>query len=205
LAAYLGPTERRWYEPDFTYERWARLTCETIAFCRDDGSGKIISIVEATEKVVPAMEVEIRLAIGRTIIDRDRYRSLALNVLDEVARASRDSDEPAAEKSERLLTLSGIVASYDPSLGRDYYRSAVEAAEGLDDDVVSLLALEAHLAELTKGSSLPNGPELAEKLAGAIVDYRPFVSDVERLPWFRVASATAVLNPPSGLALLPRW
>src|SRR6185369_2828874 len=111
LAAYLGPTERRWYEPDFTYERWARLTCETIAFCRDDGSGKIISIVEATEKVVPAMEVEIRLAIGRTIIDRDRYRSLALNVLDEVARASRDSDEPAAEKSERLLTLSGIVAS----------------------------------------------------------------------------------------------
>jgi hypothetical protein len=205
LAAYLDPVDRRWYEPDFTYERWARLTCETIAFCRDDGSRTISSIVDAAEKVVPATTMETRLVIGQTIVDRDRYRGLALSILDSVAQASRKSDEPAAEKSERLLTLSGIVATHDPSLGGDYYRSAVEAAEGLDDDGALLLTLEAYIGELTKGSVHPAKAKLGGTLARAIDEYRPFVTDVERLPWTRIASTAAILNAPAGLALLARW
>ncbi len=205
LTAYLDPVDRRWYETDFTYERWADLCSQAIAFCRDDGSDLITSITDAAQKVAPGMAIETRLSVGAMLLLHERYRGLALSMLESVAKASRESDEPAGEKSDRLLSLSAAVAAHDSALAGDYYRAAIEAAEGLDDDGAALLALEARLAKQTKGHSDTDGPELAERLTSAVVEYRPFVSEAGRLPWTEAAVGAAILNPPSAIALLSRW
>ena len=130
---------------------------------------------------------------------------MALRWLDRAAVATVESPEPATDRADRLLTITSIVDRHDYDLASGYYRAAVEAAEGLNDEGAGVLRVHTQMAASLRGSSDARVGALAERLARSVEHYQPYVSDGERLPWRETIHAVTVLHPPSGVALLSRW
>ena len=205
LEAYISATTHTWYRPDRTYATWARLAAETLAACRGDASQLLAAIAEAAPAVTTGSGAHAWLALGRFLVDRRRYRELALRLLDQVVVATEQAEEPAEERARQILDVAGLVAPHDADQASDYYRRAVVAAEGLDDEGAELLSVNARLGILCAAQDDPRHPALAERMARTVEGFRPFVTETANLPMTQTAEAATALDPPAGLALMSRW
>jgi len=195
----------RWHRGDASYQPWARAAGEALVAADGDASQLLLGIADVAPPATGHSGMGVWLALGDLLLPHERYRGLALRLLDRVVSTTEASEETAGERADRLLRVAGLVDPYDADLGADYYRRAIVAAEGLDDEGAAVLTVNAELGRLCSASSDARRSQLAERLARAIERFRPFVSDPERLPWEMTAEAVAALHPPAGLALLSRW
>lgn len=190
--------------PDITRE-WALPTIDALAAAPVDTSEDLTALEAAIWARGAEAAMGLIVQLGGRLARYAPYRDLALRWLDRTAVATVDSAEPATDRADRLLTITSIVDRHDHDLASGYYRAAVEAAEGLDDEGAGVLRVHTHLAASLCGSTDERVGALAERLARSVERYQPYVSDGERLPWRDTIHAVALLHPPSGVALLSRW
>lgn len=190
--------------PDITRE-WALPAIDALAAASMDTSEDVTALEAAIWARGADMAMGLIVELGGRLARYAPYRDMALRWLDRAAVATVDSAEPATDRADRLLTITSIVDRHDHDLASGYYRAAVEAAEGLDDEGAGVLRVHTHMAASLSGSSDARVGALAERLARSVEHYQPYVSDGERLPWRETIHAVTLLHPPSGAALLSRW
>ncbi|HVM34087.1 MAG TPA: hypothetical protein VM784_01960 [Actinomycetota bacterium] len=170
-----------------------------------DVSTRLERIAKAAAKHDGPFGGHTTIRLARAVITRETHRNRALRWLDDIAHVTTASQEPASERADRLLEISGIVDPYDTEAARSYYHAAIEAAEGLDNEGAGALNVHASLANQCLKLPAERRRRLAHRLAVAVEHYQPFVTDDGFLPWKQTVAAVAALDPPSGLALMTRW
>jgi hypothetical protein len=178
---------------------------EALIACGGDISPRLERISKAAGKHDGPSGVQTTIRLSMAVIVHEPYRNSALRWLDDIVHATTASQEPASERADRLLEISGIVDPYDTEAARSYYHAAIEAAEGLDNEGAGALDVHASLASQCLTLPAERRRLLAYRLADAVQHYQPYVSDDGFLPWKQTIAAVAAIDPPSGLALMTRW
>jgi hypothetical protein len=206
LGRYEKAAADRWHEGDHTYRRWAVIVTEALIRApRGDAAPLLRRVADQAPVVTGFSGVAVWTAVAGTLLRKERYRDLAYQLLDRAAETTEASEEPASEKAETLLEISGLLESGEETLAADYYNRAVEAAEGLDEEGAGVLSVNARLADRARSAEPSENAAIAERLARSVERFRPFVGDPEALPWAATAGAAAALRPAAGLALASRW
>ena len=206
LKAYEVAAANRWYEGDPTYGTWTKIVAEVAArTSRGDASHLLNRMVDQAPRVTAFHGATVWRRIAEPLLHRDRYRDLSFRMLDRAAVTIEESEEPASEKADQILEVSGLLEHREESLAADYFDRAVGAAEGLDTEGSGVLEVNAALARQARGSDPTRNASVAERLARSVERFRPFVGDPDELPWATTAGAVATLDPAAGMALLNRW
>ncbi|VTR01910.1 Uncharacterised protein [Clostridioides difficile] len=190
--------------PDTT-KQWAVHAVDVLAGAIGDATETATKLMDEIWARDAGLGMHLSPALAGRLIIHEKYRSTALSWLDRAAQATASSVEPATARADRLLDLADIADEHAPDMAAGYYRAAVQAAEGLDDEGAGVLRFHAAVSQGSYDLSDSRTPGIAERLARALERFQPFVSDPERLPWRETAHAVAQLHPPAGLALLSRW
>lgn len=206
LKSYRERSEHRWFKGDHQYSTWARKACETLLACTGDAEGLFEDIAALAEQVIPDGAAWLWKDMAEILARRDAYRPLAYRLLERAALRVADQPVPAQERWELLLRCSEIASRYDEALGRDYYGRALSAAEGVDDDIVPLLSLEARLASKTAPFATSEERRIfAVRLARNVEAHEKFVSERKQELWEQAIGAVTRLDPAAGAALCSRW
>lgn len=190
-------------EPDFHYRLWVEHFTVALLACEGTDTELVELLADrAAEAAGRGAYASWLTAAG--LLARDvRYREQALKLLDRTADEVESVEWPASEKADELLTACAIADPIDPDQARDLHARAIRAAEGMDDEGVGRLRMHARIAQELAGS--PQAPQLAWRVAAALVAHRLRVSDEEQLPWSDSVRAIARMHPPTGLTLISRW
>jgi hypothetical protein len=204
LEALLGtPEYRRREEAIEGYDHWAEPAVEALCLAEGDAVETLAAIAGQAGRFSAHAAFSVPIMTAKHAMQRPRYRTLAIRLLDQVGVESAAAAEPAGEPSARFLQIAGILDPHEPDLAADFYERAVNAAEGLDEQGVGVLRVQAEFGRLIGRSA--TRPDLAERIARAVEGYVFFVADPDHLPWRRTATAVASLCPEAGFALCTRW
>lgn len=206
LKSYRERSEHRWFKGDHQYSTWAEKACETLLGCTGDAEAIFEEIAALAERAFPAGAAWLWKDMAEMLARQDAYRPLSYQLLERSALRVAEQPVPAQERWELLLRCSEIASRYDEALGRDYYGRALSAAEGVDDDIVPLLSLEARLA--SKAAPFAIGEEklmFAARLARNVEAHEKFVSERKQEVWEHTLGAVTRLDPAAGAALCSRW
>lgn len=150
--------------PDMT-RVWALPAIGALAAASVDTSEDLASLEAAIWARGADVAMGLMVQLGGRLARYAPYRDMSLSWLDRAALATVDSPEPATDRADRLLTITSIVDRHNHDLASGYYRAAVEAAEGLDDEGAGVLRVHTHIAASLRGSTDPRVGVLAERLA----------------------------------------
>jgi hypothetical protein len=109
------------------------------------------------------------------------------------------------ERSEHLLTCASISNRFDYDSASDYYKRAVAAAEGIDDDLIPLLSFYCNSAKRLIGLTKEEAQELAARIARLVESHRDYVPEEARHLYNKTIDTTTRLSPSDGFALCSRW
>jgi hypothetical protein len=186
-----------------TYIQWIAPACDVLLSARGTSVAFVRNAAEAAERAKGEDEIYVWKAMAKRLIGDARYREVAFELTAKAAASAEERDQPVEQLADLLLDLTEITDSFDANLASDLYSRAIEAAKGLDDEVVALLATHTRLAPQLAGD--PSAPMIAARIAASITAYRTRVTDEEMLPWGETVEAVTETHPPSGAALVGRW
>ena len=192
------------YESPHSKTRSLFALADALVLCSGNASNQLRKISAAVGERQD-LGIYSLLTLARRVLADDRYRGLAFTWLDSVATEVATSKWPATDRADVLLEVSGAVDPYDLALAANYYNASVAAADGLDNDGAAILKVHAVLAESIGASTPTFAPELATRVASAIIDFRPYVTDEDYLPWAETIHAVATLDPGVGLSTAAAW
>jgi hypothetical protein len=205
LESYRESSQNRWHKRDHSYHPWAQSAVEALLVAGGDASELLDEIIDLAPAATRTSGMGVWVSLGTILLRDDRYRDQALSLFDNVVSRTESSEEPAGERAERVVRIAGLVDHFDAELGGDYYRRAVLAAAGLDDEGAGALRVNAKLAVMSSAAGDSRSPQLAERVARSVERYTPFVTDTDILPWLETIEGVAALHPAAGLALTSRW
>ncbi|MGA9768583.1 MAG: hypothetical protein WBV94_06060 [Blastocatellia bacterium] len=206
LKSYRERSEHRWFKGDHQYSAWAEKACETLLACSGDAESLFEEIAALAEHANPSGAAWLWKDMAEMLARQDAYRSLAYQLLERTALRIAEQPVPAQDRWELLLRCSEIASLYDEALGRDYYGRALSAAEGIDDDIVPLLSLEARMAsKIAPFSTKDERRIFAAQLARNVEAHEKFVSERAGWLWEQALGAVTRLDPAGGAALCSRW
>lgn len=212
LDSYRVDSEHRWFKGDFQYLNWAKRATETLLLA-ETGAGDatereniLRDIADLAERVAPDGAAWLWKDMAEMLARRDECRPLAYHLLERATLRVAEQRVRAQERWELLLRCSEIARRYDDALGRDYYGRALSAAEGVNDDNLTLLSLQSRLArKVVSFSTSDERREFAAHLSRNLASHEDFVSERSRLPWEQTVGAVTRLDPASGASLCSRW
>jgi hypothetical protein len=206
LKSYCEKSEHRWFKGDRQYATWARKACGTLLACSGDAEGLLAEIAALAERTIPSGASWLWKDMAEMLARHDAYRPLAYRLLERAALRIAEQPVPARDRWELLLHCSEVATRYDETLGRDYYERALSAAEGIDDDIVPLLSLEARMAsKIAPFATKDERRVFAAQLARNVEAHEKFVSERAGWLWEQALGAVTWLDPVGGAALYSRW
>lgn len=132
--------------------------------------------------------------------------ALAVNILERAAQSVLEKAFPSRERWEFLIRCTDLARFLDEPLSRNFYRRAIEIAEGINDENAHLLKMlgdfatsASRLADRTKKT------DFAFRLACAVELHEDYVSETSILPWQKTVEAASRLDAAAALALCARW
>lgn len=206
LAYFREQAASRWFRTRHRYRTWATTAVDAAAAADGDATQMLNDIAHAAGLVLPrsaSLHVQMAASLARWNV----YSDVALGLIDEAAQELMTKPYAASERRDVFLDAAAVAAELDAQLGAELFGRAVDAAQGIDDDVGLHLAVLARLAGAA-ASAVPPGSArpLAERFARSMEAVAPYVSDPsEVLPYAQVMATIAQLDPPSAFALSSRW
>jgi hypothetical protein len=206
LGKRLEESGHRWFKPDFQYQQWAEKACEALIQCSGDASSLLEKIGDAAEPIVRGASASLWIDMAKLLIQQETYRSLGYRLLERASHYIMEKPFPGNERWQTLLKCAAVVSQYDEEQGRDYYKRSLAAAEGIDDESIHLLSLQATFAhKIALSLSSEDRQNFALRLAYTVEAYQPYVSEASSLPWEKTLASVFKLDAVSGMALCSRW
>jgi hypothetical protein len=196
----------RWSRPGFRYRAWAVAAVDVLARADGDATPLLSELIDVANAML-ARTASLRVQVATRLLRQGRYVDLALRLLDDAAAEVTSQAYPASERRDLLLDAAAGAAGADADLAAEFFARAIDAAQGIDDDVGLHLAVLARLAEgAAEAIPVESAKGMAERLVRSLEAVTPYVSDpAEILPHAQVVAAAAALDPASGFALASRW
>lgn len=188
----------------FLFKPWATVACETLLQCKGDATAIFENIANEAERTVGSTAPEILEDLAKQLIRSEQYRQLAHRLLDRSARYVVDHPFSGRDRCEHFLTCASISSRSDEALSTDYYKRAVSAAEGIDDDLIPLLDLYCRVSRKLNISN-EDGQNLAARLARLVESHRDYVPEEASHLYKGTIDAATRLSPADGFALCSRW
>jgi hypothetical protein len=191
-------------------EIFALIASDALLLCEGDAQHLLQQIADALPALARTLAPHIWLVMATRLARHQRYRNFAARLTERAADVVNQTPMPGKERWELLLRCAQVVVPFENELGRDFYRRALEAAEGIDDDAASLLSFAARTASylapaIQDADKAGERRALALKLGALIEAHQPYVSEEKLLPRSQTLDATCRLDPAVGLALASRW
>jgi len=140
----------------FLFQPWALRACETLLRCTGNATGLLERIADAAEDIIKGTAPSFWTEMAEQLIQQEQYQALAYRLLERAASYVMEHPFPAGERWQLLLACASVVSRLDEDLCRDYYKRALAAAEGIDDDLIPLLTLYCRMSKcLPPGESFP--------------------------------------------------
>ncbi|MDQ4144432.1 MAG: hypothetical protein M3198_11935 [Actinomycetota bacterium] len=196
----------KWFRGRFRYRAWALAATEALALATGDSLLHLRRVIDVGDSVLPRT-ASLKVAVATALIRRDRHVDFALTLLEQAANEFDEKAYTASERRDILIESASAALDTDRSLAEQHFSLAVEAAQGIDDDVGQQLNVVARIAAgLSSSLGRPASLELADRLARTTEAVSPFVSDPsEVIPHRRVLASVTELDPPSGFVLATQW
>lgn len=196
--------DSRWRQFDRRYRLWAMTAVDAALRTPGLDSEAIVrDVADVAEGAVRGAAPSFWLGLASLVLRR-QCDSVAGHLLDRAVTYVEGNDLPATERIQTVLQASSLAESIDASLAADYYRRGMEAAAGIDDDSIALLALHAQLARRLTPSD-PGNAEVAARIIGLVEDFENKVSDADHLPRRLTIEAAAEIHAPTAFATVSRW
>jgi hypothetical protein len=189
----------------FLFRPWARAACETILRCKADATGILERIASEAESTIGIQSPEVFEDLASKLSRSKQYRDQAQCLLDRAATFVMEHPFSGRERSEHLLTCASISNRFDYDSASDYYKRAVAAAEGIDDDLIPLLSFYCNSAKRLIGLTKEEAQELAARIARLVESHRDYVPEEARHLYNKTIDTTTRLSPSDGFALCSRW
>lgn len=190
----------------FLFKPWALRACETLLRCTGNATDLLESIADAAEETIHGSAPEFWTEMAEQLIQEERYQTFAYRLVERAAGYLMEHPFPARDRWQQLLNCAAAVSRFDENLSRDYYKRALAAAEGIDDDLIPLLTLYCRMSKfLPSHSSREERQELSARVARLVETHKNYVSEESSLLWRETLEAVTRLSPPDGLALCARW
>jgi hypothetical protein len=190
----------------FLFQPWAQRACETLLRCTGNATDLLESIADAAEETIHGSAPEFWTEMAEQLIQQERYQTFAYRLVERAAAYLMEHPFPARDRWQQLLNCAAAVSRFDENLSRDYYKRALTAAEGIDDDLIPLLTLYCRMSKLLPSqSSREERQELSAHVARLVETHKNYVSEESSLLWRETLEAVTRLTPPDGLALCARW
>jgi hypothetical protein len=132
----------------FLFEPWGFTALDILLRGSSDATVLIERIAEAAERIIGRNTSHFWSQISAHLFREQRYHAVAFHLIERAANYLMDQAVPAAERWQSLLQCASIVAPCEIDLCRDYYKRALEAAEGIDDDLIPLFILYCRMSKL---------------------------------------------------------
>lgn len=196
----------RWYRERSRFRAWATLAVESLINASGDASTLLGELVDVGG-VVFGRTASFHIQLAAPLVETDAYRDLGLGLLDKAAHELSNEPYSASERRDLFLEAAEVALAVDELLAGDYFASAVDAAQGIDDSVGLHLAVLARLAmDAVSHTGSEEGRALGDRLARSLEAVAPYVSDPsEILPYSQVVLTVTDLDPASAFALTRRW
>lgn len=193
--------DHRWYRAERRYRRWPVLAAMALRHM-DDANSQIAAVADLVPSLLGPWAAETWTAMSATLAGHPGTGATAASLLDRTARSIETSDSTASERTDLYLACARVAVRIEDGLARDFFRSALAAAEGVDDDRALLLGLAARAATSSAG-------EHARGVAVAMRDttdgIRRYVSDGSVIPLSEVQASLARLDPAISLSSAAVW
>ncbi|MFF4812792.1 hypothetical protein ACFY03_31725 [Micromonospora chersina] len=203
LAVRLKAAGHRWFKYDTSFRAWAALAAEAVA---DSGAPVDVldRLADAAPKLLRDGAPELWLDLAEVFTIRPIHTDRAAELCMRAATTARTSAYPAPDRLDLLARAADIAGRIAPSLGRQLFNDAIEAATGINDDAARLLSVHADLAHR---ATLPpdDRAQLAARLVRAAEGLAAHVTDPDVMPYEAIAGAAARLDAAVGLAAVSRW
>jgi hypothetical protein len=196
----------RWFRGRSRYRTWALAATESLSLATGNALPHLRKVIEVGEAVFPRT-ASLKVAMATTLLQRNRYVDFALLLLEQAADECNAQAYSASDRRDILIESSSAALDADRSLAEQHFAMAVEAAQGIDDDVGQELNVVARIvAGLSSSLERSAALGLADRLARTTEAVSPFVSDPsEVIPYRRVLASVTELDPPSGFVLATQW
>ncbi len=196
--------DSRWRQFDRRYQLWAVTAVDAAMRTSGvDAQTFVRDVADVAEGAVIGAAPLFWLRLANLVLRREPD-AVAEHLLDRAVTFVEGHDLPASERIQTLLRASSIAESIDASLAADYYRRGMEAAAGIDDESIALLALHTQLARRLTPSD-PGNAEIAARIVGLIEEFASKVSDPDHLPRRDTIEAVAKIHAPTAFAAVTRW
>jgi hypothetical protein len=204
--AFVGHAERRryrWFAFDRSYRPWATLV--TKAAVDTNAPPELLDqLADSAPELIrdgsPELWLDMADVLSRYVSHHERAAALCMRA----AEHARERPHSATDRLELLARSSSIAARVAPSLGRDLFDRAVDAATGINDDAARLLSVHADLAQ--RATIEPGArAAVAARLVRVAEDVAPHVTDTDLIPYETIVAAAAGLDAATGLATASRW
>lgn len=171
-----------------------------------DAQQLLETLAEQAERLVGRYQArQLWLYLSTKAVVFPSYRSLAFRYLEQAANDAEQDSIPVTDRRQILLSCAQGCYHYDEEFSRDFYRRALAVAhQAVGDDVAYRLKTAAAVATQLSAAA-DNAPGLADRLAGLVEAYHPFVSDADNMPLHETMKAITTLRPAAGAALALRW
>lgn len=188
----------------FLFKPWATVAGETLLQCKGDATAILESIADEAETTVENTAPDILEELAKQLIRSEQYQQLAHRLLDRAARYVVDHPFSGRDRCEHFLTCASISSRSDEALSADYYKRAVSAAEGIDDDLIPLLGLYCKVSRKMNISN-EDGQKLASRIARLVESHRDYVPEEAPHLYRETIDSATRLSPADGFALSSRW
>ncbi len=197
-----------WFRTRSRYRTWSMAATDVVLASVGDAEAKewLVRIASVGAEILPRL-APYYIELAEALVRRQRHSDLALRLLEDAGEEVRSKAESASDRRDALLTAAATAWNLDRNASAEFFSEAVDAAQGIDDDVAARLAMLARTAVVAApGLSAENATLLSARLAATTDAIAPYVSDPDEvLPVAQVLATVTRLWPPSGFALAGRW
>ncbi len=190
----------------FLFQPWALRACETLLRCDGDATDLLEKIADAAADIIHGASPQFWTAMGKQLIEHEQYQALAYRLFERAAVYVMEHPFPAGDRWEQLLNCADAVSTYDANLCRDYYKRALDAAEGIDDDLIPLLTCYCRISKCLPAENSSQEKQLvAARIARLVETHKDYVPEESRMLWRETLEAVTRLSPADALAMCSRW
>lgn len=190
----------------FLFQPWALRVCETLLRCMGSANDLLERIADSAEENIHDGAPGFWTEMAEQLIRQEQYQALAYRLLDRAANYVMEHPFPARDRWQQLLNCAAAVSQFDEDLCRDYYKRALAAADGIDDDLIPMLKLFCRMTNyLPEESSREERQNFAARIAGLVETHKNYVSEESHQLWRETLETATRLSPADGFAMCSRW
>lgn len=206
LRGFREQAAGRWFRTRHRFRTLAIAVVDALVLSTGDANALLQEVVDVAE-VVLRRTASLRVRLARLLLRHPAYREFALRLIEGAHQELASEAYSASDRRDILLDAAAATVNVDEVVAGELFAGAIDAAQGIDDDVGLHLAVIARLATTVAPTVRGEfAKRFCERLVRSTEAVTPYVSDPgEVLPYSQVMATVANLAAPSAFALSSRW